>query len=86
MPSATDRPPWRGVWHVTLGKTTWLTPTQLQQLQRLQAKYSAPQSLELHFGPINERGHAPLYYTDPLVNDPLVSGLNAMGRALHITL
>ena len=86
VPFATNRPPWGGVWHVTLGKTTWLSPTQLQQLKRLQAKYSTPQLLELHVGQVNDRGHAPLYRTDPLVNDPLEAGLNVMGRALHVTL
>ena len=86
VPFATNRPPWGGVWHVTLGKTTWLSPTQLQTLRRLRAKYSTPQLLELHFGKITESGHAPLYQTDPLVKDPLVSGLNVMGRGLHVTL
>ena len=86
VPFATDKPPWGGVWHVTLGRTSWLSPSQHQALKRLQAKYITPKLLELHFGKSNERGHAPLYHPDPLVKDSLVQSLNVMGRALHVTM
>ena len=83
---ATDRPPWGGVWHITLGRTSWLSPDQLRQLKRLQAKFATPQRMLLHFGKSNAKGHAPLYHTDPLANDPLVKSLNVMGRDLHVTM
>ena len=63
---ATDRPPWGGVWHITLGRTGWLSPEQLKELKRLQAKFATPQLMQLHFGRSNDRGHAPLYHTDPI--------------------
>ena len=83
---ATDRPPWGGVWHITLGKTTWLNTEQTQALKKLQARFATPQRMHLHFGRSNDRGHAPLYHTDPLFNDPLIQKLNVMGRPLHVTM
>ena len=83
---ATNRPDYGGVWHITLGRLAWLTPEQHKQLKRLQAKFATPQRMLLHFGRSNDKGHAPLFHTDPIANDPLVQSLNTMGRALHITM
>ena len=83
---ATDRPDYGGVWHITLGRISWLSREQHKQLKRLQAKFETPQRMQLHFGRANDKGHAPLYHTDPLANDPLVNELNLMGRELHITM
>ena len=83
---ATDRPDYGGVWHITLGRISWLSPDQQKQLKRLQAKFATPQKMHLHFGQVNARGHAPLYHTDPLARDPLVNSLNVMGRSLHVTM
>ena len=83
---ATNFPARGGVWHVTLGKTNWLGPQQDKQLKRLQARFSTPQRMSLHLGRSNDRGHAPLYHTDPLANDPLVNDLNIMGRPLHVSM
>ena len=83
---ATNRPDYGGVWHVTLGRTGWLSPDQQKQLKRLQARFATPQRMRLHFARSNARGHAPLYHTDPLANDPLVKSLNVMGRDLHVTM
>ena len=83
---ATNKPPWGGVWHLTLGKTGWLDPSQHKQLKRLQSEFGTPQRMGLHFGPSTDRGHAPLYHTDPLVNNPRVQSLNVMGRPPHITM
>ena len=83
---ATNRPDYGGKWHITLGRLSWLSDEQRKQLKRLQAKFTTPQRMHLHFGPSNAKGHAPLYHTDPIANDPLVNSLNVMGRALHITM
>ena len=83
---ATNRPDYGGVWHITLGRLSWLSADQHTQLKRLQAKFATPQRMHLHFGTVKDRGHAPLYHTDPLANDPLVISLNVMGRALRVTM
>ena len=83
---ATNRPDYGGVWHITLGRISWLNPNQHKQLQRLQAKFATPQRMLLHSGRSNAKGPAPLFHTDPLASDPLVQSLNVMGRDLHVTM
>ena len=83
---ATNWAPWGGVWHITLGHRSMLNAEQQKALKRLQAKYTTPQRMELHFGQANAKGNAPLYHTDPIYNDPLVNSLNFMERPLHVTM
>ena len=82
-----ERAPWGGVWHITLGRTALLNMQQRWDLKRLQARFATPQRMQLHFGPSNHKGHAPLYHTDPLLNDPLVQSLYVFrDRAMHVTM
>ncbi len=60
---ATNWPPYGGVWHITLGRTSWLNAEKQKALKRLQAKFATPQRMQLHFGQSNAKGHAPLYHT-----------------------